>query len=186
MRWYLKPFAYLSYLKYAFESAVIAIYGFDRCTRKVTASAAENIAKARNPVELIGTLVSSFNLTSKDAQTFSLLLNVDQACVEGVINGTIDYFGINRSGDAGDDYSDDYSDDGGASTGAGNWTTTERPFTLAPSTAQLSRQKEEASYVLSYFGLKDDMLFGNICALLIFMIVLKLTTYFVLRRKSRT
>ena len=70
IRWYLKPFSYLSYLKYAFESSVIAIYGFDRCTRKIASNAAENIAKARNPVELIGTLVSSFNLTAKDAQTF--------------------------------------------------------------------------------------------------------------------
>lgn len=182
IRWYLKPFAYLSYLKYAFESAVIAIYGFDRCTRKIANNAAENIAKARNPVELIGTLVSSFNLTAKDAQTFSLLLNVDTACVEGVINGTIDYFGINRetAGNTDSDYTDDgdYADD---------MTTTVKPFTLAPTSSQLERmsRKEEASYVLSYFGLKDDELLSNIFALLTFMLVLKIATYAVLRQKSR-
>ena len=113
---------------------------------------------------------------------FSLLLNVDTACVEGVINGTIDYFGINR--DTGPANSADYSEDADYSD---DMTTTVRPFTLSPTTAQLERmsKKEEASYVLSYFGLQDNLLFSNICALLAFMIVLKITTYVVLRQKSR-
>ena len=180
IRWYLKPFAYLSYLKYAFESLVIAIYGFDRCTKTIANNAVDNIAKAKNPVELIGTLVSSFNLTAKDAKTFSVLLNVDSSCIEGVINGTIDYFGINKgsdgfSGDAGDDY--DYGDE---------TTTTVKPlYTLPGAVASKSAKTEEASYVLSYFGLKDDLLYYNIGALIAFMLVLKIATYSVLRYKSR-
>ena len=177
IRWYLKPFAYLSYLKYAFESLVIAIYGFNRCTKPVAGNAVDNIAKAKNPVELIGTLVSTFNLTSKDAQTFSVLLNVDQSCIEGVINGTIDYFGINKgsNNDAGGDDDYDYGDE---------TTTTVKPLYSLPSQAK-NDQKEEASYVLSYFGLKDDLIYTNIAALIVFMLVLKIATYSVLKYKSR-
>jgi len=186
IRWYLKPFAYLSYLKYAFESLVIAIYGFDRCTVKVNSgNVVDNIAKAKNPVELIGTLVSSFNLTSKDAQTFSILLNVEQSCVEGVINGTIDYFGINKSPvdfsdsfNSTEDSTEDYDYDGS--------TTTMTPrYSLPGKSTQQNPGDEQASYVLSYFGLRDDQIYGNILALLTFVLAFKVLTYVVLKHKSR-
>ena len=194
IRWYLLPFAYTSYLKYAFESLLIAIYGFDRCVVKpAKGNVVEDIAKAKNPIELIGTLVSSFNLTSKDAKTFALLLNVDSSCVEGIINGTIDYFGINRetsgsssltsltnsTGD--DDYeeSDDYPD-------AVSTTTLATPTYTIASQARGSSDtsQESASYVLSYFGLRDDMIYVNIAVLVLFMITLKMVTFYVLRRKT--
>lgn len=194
IRWYLLPFAYTSYLKYAFESLLIAIYGFNRCSVKpVKGNVAEDIAKAKNPIELIGTLVSSFNLTSKDANTFALLLNVDTSCVEGVINGTIDYFGINRevaptavgnytaSGDS-DDYEEgDYSDIATTTLATPTYTIASQ----ARSSEAAATAHESASYVLSYFGLSDEMIYTNVIALVVFMLVLKLLTFYVLRRKTR-
>lgn len=196
IRWYLLPFAYTSYLKYAFESLLIAIYGFDRCIVKpAKGNVVEDIAKAKNPIELIGTLVSSFNLTSKDANTFALLLNVDSSCVEGIINGTIDYFGINRetsgsnpltsftnsTGDDDYDESDDYSDTVSSTT-----TIATPTYTIASQSRSASSEtnQESASYVLSYFGLRDEMIYINIAVLVLFMIILKMVTFYVLRRKT--
>lgn len=174
--------------RYAFESCVVAIYGFNRCEKKIANNFVDRISKSTNPVTLIGTLVSSFNLTSKDANSFSLLLGVDQACVEGVINGTIEYFGINKDptptpGSA--DY-DDYEDDMMTNETLPGGTTTEK-YSLPDAAATKSAdQFEESSYVLSYYSLSEDVLIPNIATLILFMIIFKFITYYLLLRKTRS
>ncbi|KAI1304089.1 ATP-binding cassette sub-family G member 1 [Halotydeus destructor] len=172
IRWYLKPLTYVSYVRYAFESLVITIYGYDRCGAKIGANFADKIATSSNPIQLIGTLVQNFNLTSKDAGTFSALLGVDGSCVESVINGTIDYFGLS-SGPVGDE-ADDYDDGGDNATTVAS---------VAPSLEEANY--EESSYVLNYFSLKEESLVPNIMALLFYIVILKFLTYYILQRKTR-
>lgn len=209
IRWYLKPLAYLSYVRYAFESLVVSIYGFGRCQRELTAGSttnvAEQISKATNPITLIGTLVSSFNLTAKDASTFSVLLNVDSECIAGVINGTIDYFGIgnHRGGGGGggnsasgimghnstsdNDYDDGDYDDPISTTISSIISSSTPAYSLpAAKSTDPDDSGQSASYVLSYFTLDENVLWGNFAALMTFVIFFRFLTYYVLARKVRT
>lgn len=151
----LKPFAYLSYVKYAFESIIIAIYGFDRCTEKINYKMLKSVEvpNSRNPITVLGSLVSSFGVTSKNAGLFASLLNVNATCMESVINGTIAFLGQDKE-----------------------QTTSVEHHTFVD---------QESSYVLSYFNLKDDMLHGNILTLIAYAIVLKILTFLVLKHKAR-
>ena len=174
------PFAYLSYLRYAFESLVVTIYVFDRCPRRISSNFVEKIGKATNPVELIGTLVQNFNLTAKDASSFSVLLGVDTQCVEGIINGTIDYFGLQNNGVSSSSNNDDYDDyDNGTAVVVA---TTPVPLYQLPKD---DTQNEESSYVLSYYSLREQVLIPNILTLMGFIITLKVLTYYILLRKTR-
>ena len=174
------PFAYLSYLRYAFESLVVTIYGFDRCPRRISSNFVEKIGKATNPVELIGTLVQNFNLTAKDASSFSVLLGVDTQCVEGIINGTIDYFGLQNNGISSSSSNDDDYDD--YDNGTAVAVTSPAPLYQLPKD---DSQNEESSYVLSYYSLKEQVLIPNILTLMAFIITLKVLTYYILLRKTR-
>jgi ATP-binding cassette subfamily G (WHITE) protein 1 len=99
--WYFKPMTYVSYTRYTFEGILAAVYGFGRCQEGAVGSVdfMKDLTSAQNPLELISTLWTTFNVTREDARVFAPVIGVPQDHLESVINGTIDYLGLDNSGE---------------------------------------------------------------------------------------
>ena len=155
--WYFQPMTYISYTRYTFEGILATVYGFGRCKVGAIDSVdfMQELSSAQNPFELITTVWHTFNVSVNDAARFAPVIGVPQTHLEEVLNGTIDYLGLN----------DPESDRGSHVT----------PSSLSSS----------ASYVMSYFKLEDDTLYRSFISLTLIVLAIKITIYYLLAYRTR-
>ena len=163
MPWFFRPLTYVSWTRYAYEVILIIIYGYGRCSGgSAVANLVEDLQVVKSPVDLITSLWTSLNITSKDAYRISSFIGVENTCMESVINGTSDYLGL-----GGHHGSADYDD-------------------VTGSTPILTDAPEKAfqpSYVLSFFRLEESFLIRGFVALLTIGIIFRILAYIVLHLK---
>ena len=157
--WYFKPMTYVSYTRYTFEGILAAVYGFGRCKEGAIDSVdfMKDLTSAQNPIELISTLWSTFNVTREDARLFAPVIGVPQNHLESVINGTIEYLGLDDQSSNMEDMTDVVASD-------------------APS---------QASYVMAYFKLEDSILQTSFISLLLIILAIKVAIFYLLQIKTR-
>lgn len=160
MPWFYQPLSYLSYLRYAFESLVIAVYGFDRCAPKTGPSFIDELVNAQDPQKLAKSLFEQFNVTKRDTFRFANLLDVDSMCLEDVVNKSMTYLGVGAE----EDYDTDY------------------PLN---ETAIEDGSVQNPSYILSYYELYDNLMYYDIACLIGMLLILKVSVYIVLRVKTQ-
>jgi ABC-type multidrug transport system permease subunit len=151
MPWFYRPLTYLSYLRYAFESLMITIYGFGRCQVHNGPSFIDEFVNAQDPQRLAKNMIESFNITERDSERFGYLLGVDTMCISDVLNKTKEYLGVGVY----EDYDDNFNDT--ADTGISN----ELFDTQNP------------SYILSYYELNDYILYYDVVCLVIMLLIIK-------------
>ena len=159
--WFFVPMTYLSYTRFAFEAGLIILYGFGRCSGgEKSADFIDDLISANNPIDLVTTLWTSFNITSSDANRFALLIGTEEKCMESVVNGTGDYLGLNLAPNP----MDEYFDTNGTETDM-------KPF--------------QPSYVLSYFKLEESFLYRSIFALCTMILTIRIITFIMLHLKTK-
>lgn len=158
--WYFKPMTYISYTRYTFEGILASIYGYGRCQTGIidTVDFVQELTSAQNPIEVVTTIVNSFNVTSADAKLYAPLIGVPDEHLESVINGTLDYLGIIPG--ATSTPSDDLLDDRSIKTSS-------------------------ASYVMSYFKLGDNVLHDSFLSLTLILVAIKLLIFYLLSWRTR-
>lgn len=156
--WYFKPMTYISYTRYTFEGILASIYGYGRCKPGSIDSVdfVQELTSAQNPIEVVTTIVNSFNVTPADAKVYAPLIGVPDEHLESVINGTLDYLGIYHDSTTSNDSSEEKS--------------------LAASSA---------SYVMSYFKLGDDVLNNSFVSLILILVAIKLLIFYLLTYRTR-
>ena len=167
MPWYFKPISYFSYVRYAFEACLIAIYGFDRCQPSESSNFIDELLSATDPMKIASNLWSTFNVTYADVRRFALILNVDEDCLGNVVNNTVEYLGLDPETKALQD-ADELLDDVTNSTDI---------MTI--------EEGQNPSYILSYYNLRDRVIYFDAVALLFYLMLLKLIIYLLLRWKTR-
>ncbi|KAI1292821.1 ATP-binding cassette sub-family G member 1 [Halotydeus destructor] len=165
MPWYFRPLSYFSYLRYAFEAILVIIYGFDRCKPTDGPNFIDELVNSQNPTTLAKNLLEEFNITRRDIFRFSNLLNVDDMCLESVVNGSKAYLGVGDFDYSAD--SIDYSTDG--------------PF----DEIELTPQQLQPSYIMSYYEIKDDAIYFDVYMLFVMLFVLKFAVYLLLQYKTK-
>ena len=97
--WYFKPMTYISYTRYTFEGIIAAVYGYGRCEPGSvdTVNFLQELTSAQNPIEVVTTIVNSFNVTPADAKLYAPIIGVPDEHLRSVINGTLDYLGMTVS-----------------------------------------------------------------------------------------
>jgi len=156
--WYFKPMTYVSYTRYTFEGILAAVYGFGRCREGAIDSVdfMQELSAAQNPIEVISSIVHTFNVTHNDARLFAPVIGVPESHLESVINGTIEYLGLDNN------------------------EATETTTDLIVSTAS-----SQASYVMAYFKLNDEVLQTSFISLLIIIVAIKIAIFYLLSIKTR-
>lgn len=161
MPWIFQKLSYISYLRFSFESLLIAIYGFGRCQPDTSSNLIADFTSASNPSEVAKNVLETLNITTRDTMHFSSLLDVDYTCLSSIFNGTNEYLGIGVT--------DDYDDVIGSNE-----------TMLYEVDAQ-----QDPSYIMSYYQLVDSQLYTNIMILLLMLVLAKIAVYGVLIRKTR-
>lgn len=171
----LKPVAYVSYVRYAFEAILLILYGFDRCP-KLVVSNSENV-----PVQILNTGYVSPSEIDRNRR----------------------FQKQNRTRNSGRLPPYVYWDDWSTTTSTTSTTTTEAPFETSsnnPFTGSRevvrsmnqgsgtsntqSDLSETSSYILKHFNIKDDDLWTNLFILSLFLVVLRIVCYIVLLKRT--
>jgi len=164
--WYFKPMTYVSYTRYTFEGILAAVYGFGRCKEGAidTVDFMKDLSSAQNPLELISSLWTTFNVTREDARFFAPVIGVPTSHLESVINGTMEYLGLEDP-----------------------LSTTSSPDDTVDTVVDtvVSTVSTQASYVMAYFKLEDSILQTSFIALLLIIFFIKIAIFYLLSIKTR-
>jgi hypothetical protein len=191
----LKPITLLSYIRYAFESFLVIIYGFNRCEKSQAidnymgggrqtqflakmACALSKSSDGNNSVEaggesnVMAEMMSSFGITeigSKDSEWLAPILDVNQTCLSSVLE-SVEYM-MNTAKSIG---SQDLEQ-----------------ATLGKSSGDLGADSEgtqfspaSASYMLSHWDLEEDVLWKNLSILFLIYFGLRVGAYILLIHKT--
>ena len=172
----LKPVAYVSYVRYAFEALLLILYGFDRCP-KLSTSNSENV-----PTHILNTGYVSGNEIDRNQRFRKMNRTQGTSRLAPYV------------------YWDDWST---TTTSTTTTTTTQAPFgttsnnpftgsrevvrnlNAVPSSGNSqSHVSEQNSYILKHFNIKDDDLWTNLIILGGFLIVLRIVCYIVLLKRT--
>ena len=95
--WYFSLVKYTSLQRFTLESVLVTVYGFDRCKNEdVPLLNKDRLGQVNSASELLTLVWNAFNVTKDKLERFAELIDVsfsDQ--LEPVINGTVEYFGLN-------------------------------------------------------------------------------------------
>jgi len=182
MPWYFRPFSHISYVKYGFESLLVVIYGFGRCKQSSTENFIDKLLASQDPVKIAQNMWTSLNITYGDVKRFSYLLNVEEYCLGSIMNATIDYLGLDSKWDSDSPVSEFLDKD-----------STELTTTLAPdyeddtsSGGGFLPKATNPSYILSYYELDDSYLVKDLSILALYILILKVAIFILLRWKTRS
>lgn len=97
MSWYHRIVSYVSFARFAFEAALLTIFGYDRCEpipRGVDLELIKEDIKRQELEDVITTMLRSLGLTHKTIYSFGNIIDVDPPCFSSVVNNSLDFFGL--------------------------------------------------------------------------------------------
>ena len=179
MPWYFRPMSYISYMRYGFESLLVVIYGFGRCSPTLEReNFVEKIISSKEPQKMVKTLWDTFNVSYSDVQQFSSLLKVKENCLGEITNNTADYLGL--------EYFSPFPTTTTPSPYGFSFVEDEDDFVGDDDDIMDDLEARNPSYILSYFELSEKMLITNIIYLFAYSLIFKLFIYFLLKFKTRS
>lgn len=149
-----------SFMRYAFESILLVMYGFGRCQPSLGKNFIEKFKTVTDPISIFKSFMETVKFTQRDLKRYAALINVDEESLGSVYNGTLEYLGIN---------------DG--SVVDKNSTSPQ----IIPSIDDDFRD----SYVLTFFNIKNSMIVRNIAILFAYLVILKCLQYVIFSYRSR-
>ena len=144
MSWYHRIVSYVSFARFAFEGALLTIFGYNRCEpipRGVDLELIKDDIKKQELEDVITTILRSLGLTQKTVYNFGNIIDVDRPCFSSVVNNSLEFFGL---------------------------------FDETPSLNLLAMSEEpdpkylsaDSSYVLNFFQIRESMFWPNCLILL--------------------
>jgi len=167
MNWFFWYLSLVSILKWSNEIIILAIFGYERCKPSQETNLIEKLGGAKGQNEAAQIVMDFLEINRDDTAHFSRLLGTEASCFESVYNASSEYLGLDQG--ANDDYAD---------FAVSNSSAFEDDFEALPYV--------ESSYVLSFFELRESIVFTNTVILLGMLFAMKLGHYLLLVMKTRT